>query len=265
MYYRKTSQALQPNPAAQPRKMPQPARHGSRTARKTSIAAQSNCTAPASITCKQPLPILFIGIFIVVSIWKGLMRSLFNLYCLLAAAILLPVASLSAADMDTRFHGAPESARKAKNPLQGQDAAARAGQQLYSRNCLSCHGRQGKGTGSVPSLVSEKLASATPGEVFWFITRGDKNGGMPAWASLPAKQRWEIVSYVTSALPALSTQGAASATSPDRAADDKTASKFKAPPPTPPFTDFRYEKPGTVRKITANDLPQPYATDSIRE
>ena len=145
-------------------------------------------------------------------------------------------------------------------PLQGQEAAAKAGQQLYSQNCLSCHGRQGKGTGSVPSLVSEKLASATPGEIFWFITRGDKNGGMPAWASLPAKQRWEIVTYVTSALPALSTPGAASSTP----VTDKTASALKAPPPTPPFTDFRYEKPGTVRKITANDLPKPYATDSAR-
>ena len=34
------------------------------------------------------------------------------------------------------------------------------------------------------------------------------------------------------------------------------------PPPTAPFTDFRYEKPGTVHKITAQDLPAPYATKS---
>ncbi len=32
--------------------------------------------------------------------------------------------------------------------------------------------------------------------------------------------------------------------------------------PTPPFTDYRYESPGTERKITARDLPQPYATKS---
>jgi glucose/arabinose dehydrogenase len=37
-----------------------------------------------------------------------------------------------------------------------------------------------------------------------------------------------------------------------------------APAPTPkaPFTDYRYEKPGTVRKITPQDLPAPYATKS---
>lgn len=28
-------------------------------------------------------------------------------------------------------------------------------------------------------------------------------------------------------------------------------------PPKPPFTDYRYEKPGTIRKITVNDLPAP--------
>ena len=30
--------------------------------------------------------------------------------------------------------------------------------------------------------------------------------------------------------------------------------------PGPPFTDFRSEKPGAVHKITAKDLPAPYAT-----
>ena len=32
--------------------------------------------------------------------------------------------------------------------------------------------------------------------------------------------------------------------------------------PASPFTDFRYEKPGALHKITVNDLPQPYATKS---
>ena len=36
-----------------------------------------------------------------------------------------------------------------------------------------------------------------------------------------------------------------------------------APTPQPPFTDFRYEKPGNVRKITVQDLrPSPYASES---
>ena len=35
-----------------------------------------------------------------------------------------------------------------------------------------------------------------------------------------------------------------------------------AAPPQAPFTDYRYEKPGTIHKITAKDLPAPYATNS---
>ncbi len=35
-----------------------------------------------------------------------------------------------------------------------------------------------------------------------------------------------------------------------------------APPPQAPFTDYRYEKPGATHKITAQDLPAPFATKS---
>jgi glucose/arabinose dehydrogenase len=34
------------------------------------------------------------------------------------------------------------------------------------------------------------------------------------------------------------------------------------PAPTSPFTDYRYEKPGTVHKITPKDMPAPYASQS---
>jgi glucose/arabinose dehydrogenase len=110
-------------------------------------------------------------------------------------------------------------------------------------------------------LVNGKLDAVKPGEVFWFITKGDKDNGMPSWANLPEKQRWQIVTYVQSmGSPANgSPANAPTAPAPE---EDTSTSKLKAPPPTPPFTDFRYEKPGTMHKITANDLPQPYATDS---
>jgi len=183
------------------------------------------------------------------------MRSFANSHALAAAAILLPAALL--ADVDTKFHNAPASARAAKNPYAGQQEAALAGEKLYVRNCLSCHGAAGKGTGNVPSLVEGRLDSVTPGELFWFITRGDKDNGMPAWASLPAEQRWQIVTYVKSIGTSPAAQEASAPPPPDM-----NTSNLKAPPATPPFTDFRYEKPGTFHKITVNDLPQPYATKS---
>src|ERR1700686_4703747 len=169
------------------------------------------------------------------------MRSFANSLVLAAAAILLP-AALLAADVDTKFHHAPASAQAAKNPYAGQEEAAQAGKKLYVRNCLSCHGKTGNGAGNVPSLVDGRLDSVTPGEVFWFITRGDKDSGMPAWASFPAKQRWQIVTYVKSMGTSPAAQEA-SAPPPDI-----NTFQLKAPPPTPPFTDFRYERPGTFHK-----------------
>jgi glucose/arabinose dehydrogenase len=175
----------------------------------------------------------------------------------LAIAILLPTVLLFAGDVDANFHNAPASAKATKNPYDGQAAAAAAGKELYARNCLSCHGKEGKGTGNVPALAG-KLDSVPPGEVFWFITKGDKDNGMPSWAQLPAKQRWQLVSYVKS-METSSNSSTASA-----APADTGTAKLSGAPPTPPFTDFRYEKPGAARKITANDLPEPYATKSAQ-
>src|SRR5580704_8378395 len=113
---------------------------------------------------------------------------------LAAVLLLLPIATLQA--VDKKFHDAPDTAAATKNPLEGQQAAIDAGKPLYARNCLACHGKAGKGTGNVPSLVDGKLSGVPQGEVFWFITQGDKDNGMPSWAFLPEEKRWQIVTYV---------------------------------------------------------------------
>jgi glucose/arabinose dehydrogenase len=183
------------------------------------------------------------------------MRSFSTAVASVAFSVLLPL-SLLFADVDAKFHNAPESAQKMKNPYGTQSAAIAAGKRVFARNCASCHGASAQGAGNVPSLIDGTLETTTPGEVFWFITKGDKDNGMPSWAQLPQRQRWQVVSFVKSlGLP----QDAPAASA---LPADTDASTIKAPPPTAPFTDFRYEKPGTVRKITVQDLPQPYATRS---
>jgi glucose/arabinose dehydrogenase len=174
----------------------------------------------------------------------------FFLICLAVALF-----SLSAISENTNFHNAPDSAKKTPNPYQGPQHEA-AGKQLYASECARCHGPNAEGSGNVPALVDGVIESVTPGELFWFITKGDTENGMPSWEKLPEQQRWQVVSYVK-ALGLSQTPAQSMAPS-----DPTTASKLNAPPPTPPFTDFRYEEPGKIRKITVNDLPQPYASAS---
>ena len=138
------------------------------------------------------------------------MRSFAKSSSILFAAVFLATTSLFAA-VDAKFHNAPDSAKNMKNPYAGDDAAAQAGKPLYAKNCLACHGKLGKGTGNIPSLVDGKLESVPPGEIFWFVTHGDKDNGMPSWAQLPASQRWKIVTYVTSVLPAVNDHTASAA------------------------------------------------------
>jgi glucose/arabinose dehydrogenase len=165
---------------------------------------------------------------------------------------------------DTSFHNAPATAAKIKNPYKGQAAAAQAGANLYQQKCKNCHGEAGKGSGNIPALATGPAQSAPGGEVFWFITQGDPGDGMPSWAALSEKERWQLVTYIK----ALGTghapkpQAPPSADSSPNAKAESNASAANGASPNASFTDYRYEKPGTVRKITVRDLPQPYATQS---
>jgi glucose/arabinose dehydrogenase/mono/diheme cytochrome c family protein len=174
---------------------------------------------------------------------------------------LLSGVALQAAD--SPFKDAPASAKAMKNPLDGQPAALDAGRTVYARNCLSCHGKAAQGTGNVPSLVDGKLKGITQGEIFWFITKGDKDNGMPSWAFMPEEKRWQVVSYVE-ALTLGKAPAAATGTSGGGGSADPEppAGALKGAAPKAPFTDFRYEKPGTTRKITVADLPAPFTTQS---
>ena len=85
-----------------------------------------------------------------------------------------------------------------KNPFTGDSQAAAGGKKLYSQNCAQCHGNNLQGMGPAPSLLSPGVKHAAPGELFWFITNGDLNKGMPSWSQLPKQQRWQIITFLES-------------------------------------------------------------------
>jgi mono/diheme cytochrome c family protein len=170
----------------------------------------------------------------------------------LTLSLLLGVASWA---QTPSFHNAPASAKTEKNPYQGQQTAS--GKSAFQLRCAACHGANGEGSGNIPSLASEKAQGASDGELFWYITKGDVNNGMPSWESLPEEQRWQIVNY-------LRVLGASKPGSPRvrLSSDEAVHVGMNAPPPKTPFTDYRFEKPGTLRKITLGDLPAPLSTTS---
>ncbi len=166
------------------------------------------------------------------------------------------VSFLSLPAQTKSFHDAPASAAAMPNPYPGLQSA-NAGQDVYRQKCAACHGSAGQGMGNIVALAHGPTQSAKPGEIFWYITRGNIANGMPAWNSLPAQLRWQIVTY----LKILPTPDAARLSAGSQPAAASTAT-LNAPPPSPPFTDFRFETPGTIHKVSVQDLPAPFATQS---
>ncbi len=161
---------------------------------------------------------------------------------------------------DANFHKAPAASAQQNNPLAGQPAAIAAGATLYATSCAACHGGHGEGTGNIPPVAKGPTQAAPDGEVFWFLTTGSIGNGMPAWGSLSEEKRWQIVAFLKSLKNSAGAANAAAAAAPADANYKPVATN--APAPQPPFTDFRYEAPGTVRKITPQELPAPYASSS---
>jgi cytochrome c oxidase cbb3-type subunit 3 len=106
----------------------------------------------------------------------------------------------------TTAQGNAEAA-KLKNPMASTPESVAAGQQLYARNCASCHGRNGQGgpgndlIPAAPSLLGDAWShGSTDGEIFTNI----KNGVAPDFNMVPFKDKlkdddiWNLVNYIRS-------------------------------------------------------------------
>jgi len=107
----------------------------------------------------------------------------------------------------------PSEARAQKNPLDGGEANADAGRELYRAKCEVCHGYDGRDRTALSGglfppaadLQGPESVKKTDGELFYFIRNGVRNTAMPAW-QLTDQQTWQLVVYLrhlpkTAAMP----------------------------------------------------------------
>jgi mono/diheme cytochrome c family protein len=98
----------------------------------------------------------------------------------------------------------PDDAKKVKNPIPSTPENLAAGEQLFSDNCVLCHGDKGMGDGPGAKTIKVKpanftdpkvQASETDGALFWKM--GNGRGPMPAWKDiLTDEERWKLVNYI---------------------------------------------------------------------
>jgi mono/diheme cytochrome c family protein len=99
---------------------------------------------------------------------------------------------------------APDDAKKVKNPVPPTQETLSAAADLFSDNCVLCHGEKGVGDGPGAKAIKVKpanftdekvMAAETDGAIFWKMSNG--RGPMPAWKdTLTEKERWELVGYI---------------------------------------------------------------------
>jgi len=115
-------------------------------------------------------------------------------FCMLAAPLL---AQNPGYDPDPTWR-APTEAASRPNPLSTKPEAAAGGRKLFTRNCVECHGKDGRGmeTKHSADLQLPVVQQQRDGVLFWKITNGNTSHGMPSFSKLPELQRWQIVLYI---------------------------------------------------------------------
>jgi mono/diheme cytochrome c family protein len=100
---------------------------------------------------------------------------------------------------------APAAEARKKNPVAVGESSLAAGQKIYVKRCLACHGKTGNGDGPDaadlgidPAKLSDPaIRVETDGELFWKITVGKKP--MPNYSTrLSPADRWNVINYLRS-------------------------------------------------------------------
>lgn len=107
-------------------------------------------------------------------------------------------------DYGTGTEERDRAGREIRNPMMPTEANMKEGKVLFDRFCAVCHGKKGKGDGTVPASgkypkppsYDSKTSSELPqGAIYHVITLGQNAMGSYASQILP-EDRWKIAMYV---------------------------------------------------------------------
>jgi cbb3-type cytochrome c oxidase subunit III len=128
---------------------------------------------------------------------------------LFTSALTLP---LGLAAYGSPQDGASADATTLKNPVPVNATTLAEGKQLFTKNCLSCHGPLGKGDGKAGAALKPPPADLTDemwkhgssdAEIFTVIRDGAKGTPMRGFAGrMTTKELWTVLNYVRTLGPA---------------------------------------------------------------
>jgi len=113
--------------------------------------------------------------------------------CMLAVALISAQNTNYQPDKNWR---APDEAAAKENPLAEKPELAAGGKKLFKRNCVECHGDSGQGLKKAADLQLPIVQNQSDGALFWKITNGNPDRGMPSFSGIPELQRWQLVLYL---------------------------------------------------------------------
>ena len=112
------------------------------------------------------------------------------------------------------MHGVPSPYRTARDPWRDTAAKLRRGRDIFDRNCASCHGWSGQGTGPdafalVPAPADLEWLARTPKNksdpyIFWSVAEGGHpfESDMPAFKqTLSKRDIWSVTAYIRAGMP----------------------------------------------------------------
>jgi len=97
----------------------------------------------------------------------------------------------------------PDEAAVRPNPLAHRSQAVAGGKKLFLRDCAECHNKDGSGIvrKHAADLQLAVVQSQSDGALFWKITNGNPDRGMPSFSKLPELERWQLVLYLRTVKP----------------------------------------------------------------